>query len=298
MVDLFSTEMSKQWRRPRTYVALGLTIAIPVIVLIALKANPPSQPRDFGDAGDAFFYLSTRTGLFLPVAALRVMSRFLLVIVIALFAGDAIASEAGWGNLRAILVRPIGRGRLLTSKLITAALLGLIGTALIVVTGLIVGGIGYGWHSIGSIRISLPVLGVPLQAAAAPSTAHWILNLGVAVLYVFWSLSSVLAFAFMVSTMTDSAAGAVFAGFGFYVFSQILDGISSLGSIRYGLPTHYFDSWDSLFQTRRGLAGFAQGLPIEGWTSNMTRGVLLPIAYVLIFLGIAWWHFRRKDILS
>ena len=30
----------------------------------------------------------------------------------------------------------------------------------------------------------------------------------------------------------------------------------------------------------------------------MTRGVLLPIAYVLVFLGIAWWHFRRKDVLS
>jgi ABC-2 type transport system permease protein len=278
--------MSKQWRRPRTYIALGLTIVVPVIVVIALKANPPSAPSD---AGDAFFYLSTKTGLFLPVAALRVMSRFLLVIVVALFAGDAIAAEAGWGNLRAILVRPIGRGRLLGSKLVTAALLGLIGTALIVVTGLIVGGIAYGWHSIGSIN----------PFGTGPSTLHWIFNLGVAVLYVFWSLSTVLAFAFMVSTMTDSAAGAVFAGFGVYVFSQILDGISSLGSIRYALPTHYFDSWDALFHPKGGsFLGVLRGGQVEGWTSDMTRGVLLPIAYVLIFLGIAWWHFRRKDILS
>jgi ABC-2 type transport system permease protein len=286
VLALFRTEMVKQWRRPRTYVALGLTVAVPLIVVIALKANPPSEPRD---AGDAFFFLSTKTGLFLPVAALRVMSRFLLVIVVALFAGDAVASEASWGNLRAMLVRPLGRGRLLRSKLASAALLGLIGTALIVVTGLVVGGIAYGWHSIGSIN----------PFGTGPSTLHWIFNLGVAVLYVFWMLTPVIAFAFMVSTMTDSPAGAVFAGFGLYVLSQILDNISSLGSIRYGLPTHYFDAWDSLFRPKGG--GFIEvlrGGQVEGWTSDMTRGVLLPIAYLLVFLGIAWWNFRRKDVLS
>jgi ABC-2 type transport system permease protein len=280
VLQLFGTEMSKQWRRPRTYVALGLTVAVPIIVVIALKANPPDTARG---AGEFFFFLSTKTGLFLPVAALRVMSRFLLVIVVALFAGDAIASEASWGNLRAMLVRPLGRGRLLTSKLASAALLGLIGTALIVVTGLIVGGIAYGFHPISD------ALGF------GPSTAHWLFNLFIATLYVFWSLSSVVAFSFMVSTMTDSPAGAVFAGFGIYVFSQILDGITSLGSIRYGLPTHYFDAWDSLF--RPAHEQFFNG-KIEGWTPDMTRGVLLPIAYVLVFLGIAWYHFRRKDVLS
>jgi ABC-2 type transport system permease protein len=149
---------------------------------------------------------------------------------------------------------------------------------------LIVGGIAYGFHPISD---ALGVLG--------PSTPHWLFNLGVATLYVFWSLSSVVAFSFMVSTMTDSPAGAVFAGFGIYVFSQILDGISSLGSIRYGLPTHYFDAWDSLFRPAHD--DFFSG-KIEGWTSDMTRGMLLPIAYVLVFLGIAWWHFRRKDVLS
>ena len=289
MAALFTTEMSKQWRRPRTYVALGLTVAIPLIILIAQKANPPSPPNNFGDAGDAFFYASTRTGLFLPVAALRVMSRFLLVIVLALFAGDAIASEASWGNLRAMLVRPIGRGRLLGSKLVTAALLGLLGTALIVITGLIAGGIGYGWHSISSAFTALGF------QASGPSTAHWIVNLGIAIGYVFWVLTPVIAFAFMVSTMTDAPAGAVFAGFGIYVLSQILDGITSLGSVRYGLPTHYFDAWDSLFTARGGVIRPGN---VEGWTSDMTRGMLLPIAYVLVFLGIAWWYFRRKDVLS
>ena len=285
MGALFSTEMTKQWRRTRTYAAIGITIAIPIIFAIAIKANPPSASG--GDEG--FAYLATHTGLFLPVAALRFMSRFLLVFLVALFAGDAVASEASWGNLRAMLVRPIGRGRLLGSKLVTAALLGLLGTALIVITGLIAGGIGYGWHSISSAFTALGI------QASGPSTAHWIVNLAIAIGYVFWVLTPVIAFAFMVSTMTDAPAGAVFAGFGIYVLSQILDGISSLGSVRYGLPTHYFDAWDSLFTARGGVIRPGN---VEGWTSDMTRGMLLPIAYVLVFLGIAWWYFRRKDVLS
>ena len=118
MLALFRTEMVKQWRRPRTYIALGLLVLIPLIFTIALKSNPPS-PRP-GDDGDAYAYLATKSGLYLGVAALFFLSRFLLVVVIAVFAGDAVASEANWGNLRAMLVRPITRRRLLTAKLASA----------------------------------------------------------------------------------------------------------------------------------------------------------------------------------
>ena len=105
MLALFRTEMVKQVRRARTYVALGLMIVIPVVITVAIESNPPSRPAGFGDRLDAYTYLATRSGAYLGVAALLFMSRFLLVVVVALFAGDAIASEASWGNLRSLLVR-------------------------------------------------------------------------------------------------------------------------------------------------------------------------------------------------
>jgi ABC-2 type transport system permease protein len=272
MLALFRAEMVKQWHRPRTYITLAITVLIPVITAIAIKANPPSP----GDREEAFAVLATHTGLFLPVAALRFMSRFLLVIIVVLFAGDAVASEANWGNLRSILTRPIGRGRLLTAKLESTALLALIATGLIVVAGLVAGTIAFGWHP-----LDLPFRGL------SQSSGQILGNLAIASVYVLWSISGVAAFAFMLSTMTDSPAGAVFGGFGLYVVSQILDAISSLGSMRYVFPTHYFDAWTDLF-TR----------PTQGPTADMARGALLQIAYVLVFGGIAWYHFRRKDILS
>jgi ABC-2 type transport system permease protein len=273
MLSLFRTEMVKQWRRRQTYVALGITVLIPVITAIAIKANPPSLN---GETRDEFTYIATHSGLFLPVASLQFMSRFLLVILVALFAGDAISSEANWGNLRAMLVRPIGRSRLLTAKLSSATLLGLIATVLVVFTALVAGVIAFGWHG-----VNLPFPG----AAFHQSAWHILGNLALGTGYVFWGLSSVAALSFMVSTMSDSPVGAVSAGFGLYIVSQILDGITSLGSIRYGLPTHYFGAWTDLF---RG----------HGPTGDMLRGTLLQIPYVAVFLGLAWWHFRRKDVLS
>ena len=106
-VALLRTELIKNFRRLRTYIAFGILVFIPVIMGIVIDLNPPS-PRGDG----RLLYLASQTGLILPAFALRVTSAFLLVIVVALFGGDAIAGEASWGNLRYMLMRPIGRGRL------------------------------------------------------------------------------------------------------------------------------------------------------------------------------------------
>lgn len=271
MFAVFRAELAKQWRRPRTYVALGVMAAIPIIITIVLKINPPGAP-DRGGPGGGFFFFSLHTGLLLPVAALRLMSRFMLVIVVALFAGDAIASEASWGNLRALLTRPVSRRRLLGAKLLLSVLLGFVAVLTVVVAGLVAGVIAFGWHSVSFFGIGL-------------SSSALLGHLVVGSLYVAWTLTSVVALAFMVSTMTDAPAGAMLAGVGFYFVSQILDAIDSLGSVRYALPTHYFDSWVDLFHG-------------HGFTSDMTRGVLLQVGYILLFSAIGFWWFRRKDVLS
>jgi ABC-2 type transport system permease protein len=273
MLPAFRTDWAKQWRRPLTYILLGLLMALPIIFTIAFKANPPSPPEHF-DAGDRIDYFASQTGLYMGVAALQNLSRFGLEVVIAIFAGVAVASEATWGNLRALLVRPIPRGRLLGAKLITVVLLAAVATALVVATGLVAGSLAFGWH--------------PLAVGGLHQSTGSILgHLAIASGYVLWSLSSILTLGFLVSTTSDSPFAGVAAAFGLYVVSQILDAITSLGSIRYALPTHYFDAWQHLF------AGNGHGP-----TADMLRGTLLPIAYVLTFLGLAFWWFRRKDILS
>jgi ABC-2 type transport system permease protein len=271
MSSLVGTEVSKQFRRPRTYIGLGLMVAIPLLVTYLLYANPPGRSDG---RGNQFFYLAQFSGLLMPVAALQFMSRLLLVAVVAMFAGDAIASEAAWGNLRALLTRPIGRSRLLAAKFGVVVLLTVSATALIALAGLAAGVVAFGWHP-----VDLPFAGIH------QSTGELAANLLVATLYVALDVAGIAGIGFMVSTMTDSPMAAAASAFGAYIVSSILDNIDAVGSIRNVFPTHYFDAWNSLFTS-------------SGASSDMVRGALLQLGYLVVACTIGWWWFRRKDVLS
>jgi ABC-2 type transport system permease protein len=273
MIAAFRTELVKQVLRLRTFVVLAIVVLIPVIMTIANKANPPGGGDRGGGPGEGLRRLTQETGLIMPAFALRLMSVFLLVIVVALFAGDAVAGDASWGNLRYLLVRPVKRARVIASKLAVSVLLSWVAILVVVVVALIAGVIAFGSGALN--------LGFGFTQSRGELLAH----LGIATVYVAWTLTGVLAFSFMVSTMTDSPAGAIAAGVGLYFLSQILDAITALGSIRYGLPTHYFDSWVDMFTHNHV-------------SSDLARGAFLQLGYILLFCGIAAWWFRRKDVLS
>jgi ABC-2 type transport system permease protein len=273
VIALYRTEMSKQLRRTRTYVALGIMVALPIIMTLALKFGGGDRR---GENPDALFFLARQSGLVMPAAALLFMSRLLLVVVVAIFAGDAVAGEATWGNLRYILVRPISRSRLLGAKLTMALTFVIIATGLIVITGLISGALAFGLH-----RVDVDFFTFSLHE----SVGDLFKNLGLASAYVAWSMTSVVALSFMVSTMTDSSSGATGAGVALFFTSAILDAIPQLGSLRYGFPTHYLDDWRALIVRNSGNA-------------DLIRGIVVQLPYVIVFCSIAFWWFRRKDILS
>jgi ABC-2 type transport system permease protein len=266
-VAVVRTELYKSTRRLRTYVAYAIVCSIPIIMTVALKANPPDPPGD----GGFLLFLGSQSGLLIPAVALRFTSEFLLVIVVALFAGEAIAGEATWGNLRYLLMRPIPRGRLFVSKLIVATLCGWFAVVLVVLVGLIAGGVAFGWQ--------------PPDFFFQQSTGDVFAHLAIATAYVCWILMSVISFSFMIGVLTDSTFGSIFAGVGLWMTWLILDQIESLGSIRDAFPTHYSGDWVWLF-TR------------DYFSPDLWRGSLLTLAYVVGFIGFGAWWFRRKDVLS
>lgn len=269
MIATFRTEWAKTIRRPRTYVTIGFVMFIPALVAFLLWWNPP----DLGD-GDRFFYTATQTGLLFPAAMLRIMSRLVLVVVIALFAGDAIAGEANTGNLRYLLLRPLGRGRLLAAKLAISVVLALLATIALTATATLAGGVAFGFEPL-SFEIFFE----------DQSVGNLLGHIGMATAYVAWTLASIVAFGFMISTMTDSPAAAAGAAAGLGITSQILVEIESLGAIRDYLPLRYLDAWEGLFWSNR--------IP-----DDMYSGLVLPIPWVAVFLGVGWWWFHRKDVLA
>src|SRR5439155_546044 len=91
-----------------TYIALGVMAFIPVFITLAVEFG--RRPRDPQE--QSFFAVATASGLNVPLAALTATSSFLLVIVVAAFAGAAVSEEANWGSLRYLLVRPVSCIRL------------------------------------------------------------------------------------------------------------------------------------------------------------------------------------------
>ena len=272
------TEFSKAGRRPRTYVAYSVVVGVPLLMTVLLAMNPP----DITSEGPRLAFLSTQSGLMLPAFALFMASELLLlVLVVALFGGDAIAGEASWGNLRYLLMRPITRGRLFVAKLVVAVVYAWVGVALVTAVGAIAGGIAFGFEGVSVSPF--PIFG--FEGGLALSASDLVLYLLIATAYVAWMLMSVLAFSFLVGCITDSPAGAVLAGVGMWITMTILDQIESLGSLRNLLPPHYSGNWRWMFTDDRV-------------SPDLWKGSLLTLGYVVVFVAVASWWFRRKDILS
>ncbi|MEK9664465.1 MAG: ABC transporter permease subunit, partial [Candidatus Nanopelagicales bacterium] len=107
-------ELARQLRRRRTWIALGLVIALPLIVVAAVKLGP--QQRGFGDGDLDLVGLATAGPWNFTLTMLLFSSGFLLTILAAMFLGDAVASEASWSTLRYLLAAPVPRRRLLRAK--------------------------------------------------------------------------------------------------------------------------------------------------------------------------------------
>jgi ABC-2 type transport system permease protein len=271
----FWTEARRQAARRRTQFSLGFMVLLPLIVLGAFKWNPGGGDDD-GDGGGGFSALvdvATSGGPNFALFTLFVSSGFLLIVVVALFCGDAIASEASWGSLRYLLAVPVPRARLLAVKLLVALAYSALAILLLTGTALLAGTIFYGWNP----------LQAPIGGTLPP--AEGVLRLLAVVGYISATLMVVGALAFLLSVSTDAPLGAVGGAVMIYIVSNILDQITALGSIRNYLPTHFNEAYLGLLST-----------PIQ--TDDVVRGLVSAVLYSTVLLSLAWWRFLRKDVVS
>jgi ABC-2 type transport system permease protein len=271
-------ELVKMLRRPRTWVTLVLLNLLPLVVAVLLAVT------DVGPApgeGPAFLSAVLTDGTLYPLAALAIVLPLFMPVAVAVVAGDAVAGEAQAGTLRYVLVRPVGRTRLLVAKLVSILAFVLLSVVVVAVVGYVVGILLLGR---GQTVPGTPSLATGISGNALTST-QLVERTLMAVVYVALSMLGVAAMALLLSTFTDSSLGAALGALAFLIASTLLLTLDAAQVLQPYLPTRYWLSFVDLFRD-----------PIL-WR-DIVRGVLLQGVYVVVFLGAAWANFMTKDITS
>jgi ABC-2 type transport system permease protein len=265
------TELARQVRRKRTLIAFLLVLALPLIVVAAVKLGPSS--RGFGDGDLDLVGLATSGAWNFTLTMLFFGSGFLLTIIAALFLGDTVASEASWSSLRYLLAAPVPRRRLLWVKVVVG-LVFIAGVLLLLVLASYV----IGLVAFGSGPLTSPVSGTF-------DTVTSLQRLGIITGYIGLTLLFPAGIAFVMSVLTDVPLGAVGAAVVIVIISSILDTLEPLGDLRRLFPTDYGAAWLDALDTQ------------VSW-NEMAVGGTYQVVIFAACVAAAIWRFDRKDVLS
>lgn len=263
-------EAVRQLKRRRTLVMAGVMVLLPFVLFLAFAIAGSPESRS---GRVTLMDTATASGGNFAATCLFVSAGFLLVIPVALFCGDTVASEASWSSLRYLLAAPVPRARLLWSKLAVALGLSAAAMVLLPLIALAVGTVAYGW---GPLQI-------PTGGALPAGTAAQ--RLLIVVAYIFVSQLVTAALAFWLSTKTDAPLGAVGGAVGLTIVGNVLDAVTALGGWRDFLPAHWQFAWADAIQPKMEWGGMIQGSAVS-------------VTYALVLFALAFRGFARKDVVS
>ncbi|MEI6363218.1 MAG: ABC transporter permease subunit [Actinomycetes bacterium] len=265
---LLRSELRLVVGRRRNQAGLLVLASVPVLIAIALKVSQPRPGR-----GPDFMSAATSNGIFVALTALTIELGLFLPLAVATLSGDTIAGEANIGTLRYLLTVPVHRTRLLAIKYVSLVIGGFIGVIVVAVTGLVIGGILFG---LGPATL-LSGNQIPLAEALG--------RLAITVVYLGLCLAGLAAIGLFISTLTEQPIGAMIAITVVSTAMWILDGIPQVDWLHPYLLVHYWPAFADLFRD-----------PM--FFDQMRQGLLLTLAYVIVFLALAWARFSQKDITS
>ncbi|WP_084558170.1 ABC transporter permease [Hamadaea tsunoensis] len=263
------SELMLIFGRRRNWAGLAVLAAIPVIIAVAVKFDPPSG----GGGGPDFFAGITENGLFVALAALTVELPLFLPLAVAAISGDAIAGEANTGTLRYLLTTPVHRTRLLAVKYAAACIFAFASTLLVAGVGVLMGLILFGGGD------------MTLLSGRQIGFGEGVLRVLGVCAYLGICLCSMAAVGLFASSLTEQPIGAMIGTMIFTVASFILDNIPQIDWLHPYLLTH---SWMNFGDLLRDPVNF----------TGLREGLLRAAAYAVVFATAAWARFGGKDVTS
>ena len=280
---MIGVELALMLRRRRVWMCWLLLCALPVLVAVLLAVTglvpPPGR-------GAAFLSAVTTNGQIYPAAALALVLPVFLPITVAVVAGDTVAGEAATGMLRYLLLRPVGRLRMLFAKLVSVAVFVLLAVVFVTLTSYVAGIAAFGFGGAGGGTAAVTGFGaVPSLSGAVIEPVDLVTRTALTVGYLGLCMLTLGAVGIFFSTLTDSPLAAALGVLAVVVTSASLQPLDAAGAIEQFLPTTHWLAWIDLFRD-----------PIL--YDAVQRGALVQLGWIVVAFGAAWANLATKDVTS
>lgn len=279
MLNLIRLELFKIFSKWRTYIGfLVLALIIPLIqVAMHFEGQKYIELATQNLKGSFNFSGNLLNGYMVT----RVILQTLIIqvpILVSLVAGDMLAGEATSGTYRLLLIRPVSRLQVVTSKFIA----GLIYTFLLIL-----------FMAVLSLGLSLLIFGTGEMIIVSSSTITILLaddvlwRFGLAFVFAFLSMSVVFSFSFLFSAFVENSIGPIITTMGLLIVFSILNvlGGDFFNSLQPFLFTTYLQNWKLFFES-----------PYDKPEIILSIWVLL--GHILVLNSITFYYFNKKDIHS
>ena len=293
MIQLLKIEIFKIFKRPRTYIAFAVIALIIILIQVALKFGGKEYVGlMMSGVGDSFEEIPTEIILNGYLVCFIILNLLLIhiPILVALVSGDAIAGEANMGTLRLLVSKPVSRVQLLIVKFTASVFYTMILLIWVAVLSLFLSILLFGVNWLGVAR--------ELQFNVMESDdVLW--RYALAFCFAAIGLICVASLAFMLSVFSDNSIGPIVITVCVIIVFTILTQMQIPfydETIKPYLFTTHMLGWKGFFYVK-AVDGVTEKGSIENLSAILKSAAIL-IGYTAAFLGIAFWYFNRKNILS
>lgn len=279
MWTLTRIELFKIFKKPRTYIAFGAIGLIILLIQLAMFADGESYLEFMlGNINTAFTIEGNKlNGYFVFYLILHTLLVH-VPLLICLVAGDAVAGEANMGTLRLLVTKPISRTGLILSKFLASSIYTLLLLTFMAVLGL---GLSVALFGISDLMVQKSDMFILLDKADV--LWRYMAAYGFAAL----SMIVVAALAFLFSVFADNSIGPIISAMSVVIVCTILTtmDIPIFNVLKPYLFTNHMLNWKGFFDN-----------PVDMPEVLKSAGVL--VFHIVLFVSLAVYFFRKKDVLS
>jgi ABC-2 type transport system permease protein len=281
---VFTIEIYKILRRPRTYISFAVVLIISILIQIAFKANGKeyaqlvtAQISEVFDINDDVFAAMLNGYLICYILLQSLLIN--IPLLIALVGADMFAGEANMGTLRLIQSKPVSRVQMVLGKFLATFAYTIMLLIFLAITALFVSMLIFGTGDVFSAKSS--TLEIVREEFVF---TRYLYAFGFAAL----AMTTVAALAFFLSVFGENSIGPMVSCMGIIIVCTIigtLDDIPLFAAIKQWLFTSHMIGWKGFFD---------ETIP---WPA-ITKSIIILAAHIFLFVGGTAFIYKRKDILS